>query len=105
MIKKEPDHERLDPPVQPPGFSALAEKSDAKLWQIAQSQLPNAKLLRWRQLIDKHEAGQALTSEEKRELEMLVEEGDRLTAIKSEAYVLLKQRGRHLPDLEELTGH
>lgn len=80
-------------------FSALAEKSDAELWQIAQRQLPSAKLLRCQQLIGKHEAGEVLTSEEQRELDILIEEGDRLTAIKLEAYVLLKQSGQRLPNL------
>jgi len=84
---------------------ALAEKSDDDLWQIAKSQLPNAKMRRWRRLINKHETGHALMPDEKRELEILIEEGERLTAIKSEAYMLLKRRGHHVPTLEELREH
>jgi hypothetical protein len=81
---------------------ALAEKSDAELWQIAASQLPPAKMRRWQRLMAKHEAGDTLTSDEEYILDMLIEEGERLTALKSEAYTLLKRRGHRLPTLAEL---
>lgn len=86
-------------------LSALARKSDDELWQIAQSQLPPPKMRRFKWLINTHETGQQLTPNEKRELEMLIEEGERLTAIKSEAYVMLKGRGHQLPPLAKLQKH
>ncbi|MCZ6680420.1 MAG: hypothetical protein O7E52_24585 [Candidatus Poribacteria bacterium] len=99
-LSEEPTSSPLDA-----DFSPLAKKSDVDLWQIARSQLPPAKIRRFKRLINKHEAGQPLAPDEKAELEMLIEEGERLTAIKSEAYVLLKQRGHHLPNWEELQKH
>ncbi len=81
---------------------ALAEKSDEELWQIAESQLPPAKMRRLKRLINKHEFGDELTEREQKELEQLVEEETHLTVVKSEAYVLLKQRGHRIPTLEEL---
>lgn len=81
---------------------ALAEKSDEELWQIAESQLPPAQMRRLKRLINKHEFGDELTEREQKELEQLVEGETHLTVIKSEAYVLLKQRGHRIPTLEEL---
>ena len=80
----------------------LAGKSDEELWHIAESQLPPAQMRRWRRLIAKHEAGDTLTPDEERALETLIEEGERLTALKAEAYALLQQRGHRLPTLEQL---
>jgi hypothetical protein len=90
---------------QPPleaELHALAEKSDAELWHIAASQLPSARMRRWQHLMAKHEAGDTLTPDEEHSLDMLIEEGERLTALKSEAYALLQRRGHRLPTLEEL---
>lgn len=72
-------------------------KSDEELWRIAESQLPPAQMRQWRRLIAKHEAGDTLTSDEERVLETLIEAGERLTALKAEAYARLKQRGHSLP--------
>lgn len=83
-------------------LQALADKSDAELWHIAATQLPPAKLRRWQRLLAKHEAGDTLTPDEAHRLDLLIEEGERLTALKSEAYALLQQRGHRLPTLEEL---
>lgn len=83
-------------------LQALAEKSDAELWHVAASQLPPTRMRRWQRLIAKHEAGDTLTPDEAHSLDMLIEEGERLTAIKSEAYALLQRRGHRLPTLEEL---
>jgi hypothetical protein len=57
---------------------------------------------RWQRLIAKHEAGDTLTPDEVHSLDRLIEEGERLTALKSEAYALLQRRGHRLPTLEEL---
>ena len=83
-------------------LQALAEKSDAELGHIAASQLPPAKMRRWQRFIAKHEAGDTLTPDEAHSLDRLIEEGERLTALKSEAYALLQRRGHRLPTLEEL---
>ena len=79
----------------------LLDKSDEALWHIAESQLPPSQLRQWRRLIAKHEAGDTLTSDEERMLETLLEAGERLTALKAEAYALLKQRGHSLPQIEQ----
>lgn len=79
----------------------LAGKSDEELWHIAESQLPPAQMRRWRRLIAQHEAGDTLTPDEDRALQALIEEGERLTALKAEAYALLQQRGHRLPTLEQ----
>jgi hypothetical protein len=57
---------------------------------------------RWQRLMAKHEAGDTLTLDEAHSLDKLIEEGERLTALKSEAYALLQRRGHRLPTLEEL---
>ena len=84
------------------GLSQLVQKSDEELFEIARSQLSLKKRRRFNRLINKHETGEKLSLEEKRGMEKLIEEGDRLTLIKSEAWVLLKGRGHQLPTLEEL---
>ncbi len=84
------------------GLSQLVQKSDEELFEIARSQLSLKKRRRFNRLINKHETGEKLSLEEKRGMEKLIEEGDRLTFIKSEAWVLLKGRGHQLPTLEEL---
>jgi len=45
----------------------------------------------------KHEAGDTLTPDEEHSLDRLIEEGERLTALKSEAYALLQRRGPVCP--------
>lgn len=84
---------------------ALPDKSDEELWRIAESQLPPSQLRQWRRLIAKHEAGDTLTPDEERVLETLLEAGERLTALKAEAYALLKQRGHSLPRIEQPQEH
>ena len=83
-------------------LSALSQKSDSDLWEIAQRQLPPAKLRRFQTLIDKHEAGEQLMPDDLQEMEQLIQEGEQLTAIKSEANVLLKQRGHQLPTFHQM---
>ena len=79
----------------------LTSKNDEALWRIAESQLPPAQMRQWRRLIAKHEAGNTLTPAEERVMETLLETGERLTALKAEAYALLKQRGHSLPGVEK----
>lgn len=81
---------------------ALSQKSDSDLWEIAHRQLPPPKLRRFSTLINKHEAGEQLMPDDLQEMEQLIEEGEQLTTIKSEAYVLLKQRGHQLPIFQEM---
>ena len=52
-------------------------------------------------LLDKNRQG-TLTEPEQRELEQLSAEGDRLTLYKAHAYLLLKERGQRIPELERL---
>ena len=80
---------------------ALSQKSDSDLWEIAHRQLPPPKLRRFSTLINKHEAGEQLMPDDLQKMEV-IEEGEQLTAIKSEAYVLLEQRGHQLPTFQEM---
>jgi hypothetical protein len=73
-------------------LDALAHLSDDALWTFAREQMPTDLQARMQVLMDKNTQGQ-LTAEERRELEELVERGDRLTLRKAEAAALLTGKG------------
>lgn len=83
-------------------YDTIVSKSDEELWHIAQSHLSPGQTRRWRRLIMKHEMGDTLTPHEERTLQALLEAGERLTALKAEAYALLQQRGHPIPALQRL---
>ena len=79
----------------------LESLSDDVLWAVARSQLAASKQRRWKRLLDKNAQG-TLTASEQQELEQLIAESDRLTLYKAHAYLILKKRGRHIPELARL---
>jgi hypothetical protein len=79
----------------------LKSLSDDVLWAVARSKMAASKQRRWKHLLDKNRQG-ALTESEQQALEQLTAEGDRLTLYKAHAYLLLKERGHRIPELERL---
>ncbi len=71
---------------------ALNHLSDDALWTIAREQMAVAKQARLQTLMDRNSSG-AITPDEHRELEQLVEQGQRLTLRKAEAMKYLLKRG------------
>jgi len=71
------------------------------LWAVARSKMAIPKQRRWKRLLDKNRQG-TLTESERQDLEQLLAEGDRLTLSKAHAYLLLKERGHRIPELERL---
>jgi hypothetical protein len=59
-----------------------------------------AKQRRWSRLNEISQQG-TLTEPEEQELARLIADGDRLTLCKAHAYVLLKERGYRIPELEK----
>ena len=79
----------------------LESLSDDVLWAVARSKMAASKQRRWKRLLDKNRQG-TLTESERQDLEQLTAEGDRLTLYKAHAYLLLKERGHRIPELERL---
>jgi hypothetical protein len=79
----------------------LESLSDDVLWTVARGKMAAAKQRRWKRLLDKNRQG-TLTESERQGLEQLTAEGDRLTLYKAHAYLLLKERGHRIPELERL---
>src|SRR5207237_444202 len=79
----------------------LESLSDDVLWAVARSKMAASKQRRWKRLLDKNRQG-TLTESERQDLEQLTAEGDRLTLSKAHAYLLLKERGHRIPELERL---
>ena len=79
----------------------LESLSDDVLWTVARGKMAASKQRRWKRLLDKNRQG-ILTESERQELEQLTAEGDHLALYKAHAYLLLKQRGHRIPELERL---
>jgi hypothetical protein len=73
----------------------LQTYSDERLWALVYQRLTWPQESRLRELLSLGKAGQ-LSEAEKPELERLVSEVDRLTLLRSQAIVLLKQRGHDI---------
>lgn len=73
-------------------LEALSHLSDDALWTIAREQIATELQLRMQELMDKNSVG-TISAEEYRELESLVDRGERLMLRKSEAAALLAQHG------------
>lgn len=82
------------PPDEQAELDALKHLSDDALWTIAAEQLPPSTQARMQELMDRNSLGY-ITDEEYRELETLVERGNRLMLRKAEASVILMSRGHH----------
>ena len=79
----------------------LESLSDDVLWAVARGKMAASKQRRWKRLLDKNRQG-TLTESEQQGLEQLTAEGDRLTLYKAHAYLLLKERGHRISELERL---
>lgn len=80
------------PPDEEAELEALKSLSDDALWTIAREQMADGLQARMQLLMGKNSLG-AITPDEYKELETLVERGQRLMVRKSEAAALLTQRG------------
>lgn len=91
--------ERSLPPELETELRALELLSDDVLWAVARSRLTAAKQRRWRRLLEKKQQ-RGLAEPEEQELARLMTDSDRLTVCKAQAYLLLKERGHRIPELE-----
>ncbi|MEM7111015.1 MAG: hypothetical protein AAF614_01185 [Chloroflexota bacterium] len=82
-------------------LEAMANLSDAVLWQIAESQMNADKVALYDLMLERFHADE-LTSEGQQLLNDLRDEAQALTLRKAHAYALLQSRGHVLPTLEEL---
>jgi hypothetical protein len=94
--------DRLPPDVEAE-LGALERLSDDVLWAVARSRMNTAKQRRWHRLLERGQQG-ALTDQEQEELSRLMADGDRLTLCKAQAYLLLKERGYRIPELDKPRG-
>jgi hypothetical protein len=80
---------------------ALELLSDAELWQIVRSTLPEAQTEQFDELRERRRAG-TITANQQATLDRLTQEADLLALRKAYAAVLLKWRGHRLPTLAQL---
>ncbi len=76
-------------------LSELPHYSDAQLWGVVNRQLPWMQTLRLRELSGRNKQG-ALSTIEQTELNTLIDRGDRYMLLRSEALLLLQQRGHEI---------
>jgi hypothetical protein len=95
-----PRERRLPPEVEAE-LRALEVLNDDVLWAVARSRMNLAKQRRWRRLIEKSQQG-GLTEQEAQEMARLIADSDRVTVCKAQAYMLLKERGHRIPEIEKL---
>lgn len=87
------------PPEVETGLRAPEVLNDDVLWAIARCRMNLPKQRRWRRLLEKSRHGR-LAESEQQELARLMTDNDRLTLCKAQAYLLLKQRGNIIPELD-----
>jgi len=85
-------------------LDALAYLSDDALWTIAREQMPAKSQSRMRKLMGLNSQDK-LSDADRRELEALVERGQRLTLRKAEAIALLTARGHKITRADLTAGH
>jgi hypothetical protein len=88
------------PPRYRAVLEAMEDLSDKELRSILGSRPSPAKQRRLEHLLDKNQRGQ-LTDRERRGLDELRADGDRLMLQRSYAALLLKYRGHRVPNLED----
>lgn len=93
------------PPDEQAELDALKHLTDDTLWTIAREQMADDLQTRMQALMDRNSLGQ-ITDEEYRELEGLVERGNRLMVRKAEAAGILMERGHTFtqPDFKPKHG-
>jgi hypothetical protein len=94
-------HGKSLPPEVEAELRALEVLNDDVLWAVARSRINTPKQRRWRRLLEKS-TERGLTEPEQQELARLVADSDRLAVCKAQAYLLLKQRGHRIPELDKL---
>jgi hypothetical protein len=82
-------------------LKALERLSNEELRRMAESHLEPARQRKLDRLVGKRDEGR-LTAKDRRELDTLLEEGQRLLVLKAHAWVLLKWRGEPVPTYEGL---
>jgi len=82
-------------------FKGMEMLSDNVLWSIAESRMNEDKVLLYDVLLERCQTD-TLTTEGQLLLDSLREEADFLMLRKSQAYLLLKNRGHKLPSIEQL---
>lgn len=80
-------------------LEALAMLNDDVLWAVARSRMNSPTQRRWQRLLEKNQQ-EVLSDLERQELARLTDDGDRLTLCKAHAYLILKQRGHRIPELD-----
>jgi hypothetical protein len=93
--------ERKLPPEVETELRALEVLNDDVLWAVARSRMSLSKQRRWRRLLEQSQQGR-LAESEQQELARLMADNDRLTVCKAQAYLILKQRGNRIPELDKL---
>lgn len=83
------------------GLVELENLNDESLWQVMLGKVPAVQQRELDRLLRKNQAG-TLTEQERRKLDQLQREADRVMLRKARAAVLLRFRGHRLPTLEEL---
>jgi hypothetical protein len=83
-------------------FLSLHHLSDEELWAVAQNTVPIDQWRRHEQLLQKNVDG-VLSEEERRDLDRLRDETDRLVLRRSYALALLKWRGHAILSEEKLS--
>jgi hypothetical protein len=84
-----------------PELEAMEERSDAELWQAAESALSPDQQRQLARLLEKNQGGKA-TPRDTEALRRLRHEADRVMLRRSYAYLLLKYRGHRVPSMAEL---
>jgi hypothetical protein len=74
-------------------LDALSSATDIHLWTVVHRHLEASQEQRLNEIVDKHEGGEALSANEKTEWAELVEWVETLMLLRSQALVLLKERG------------
>jgi hypothetical protein len=87
------------PPDLEAELQALTLLNDDVLWAVARGRMNSPKQRRWQRLLEKNRHD-TLSGLERTELARLTADGDRLTLCKAHAYLLLKQRGYRIIELD-----
>jgi len=82
-------------------LALLETKNDDDLWTITRSSLSPKTLRQYDELLDKNSKG-TLTTQEKRKLEKLRKDAERIMLMRARAFVLLQWRGYRLLTVDEL---
>ena len=82
-------------------LALLETKNDDDLWAITRLSMSPKTLRQYDNLLEKNSRG-ALTTQEKRKLEKLRKDAERIMLMRARAFVLLQWRGYRLPTADEL---